>query len=245
MKRVLSFLACAMFAASVSAEPVVLTAADGVKVHGEVWRASGTKVPVILAFHQAESNTSEYSTIAPRLAAAGFTVLAIDQRSGGDYFGGTNKTVAGRGYSSAYEGVLPDLAAALAWGKEEARGAPVLLWGSSYSAGLAFVVAARPQSGVSGVLAFSPGEYLLRRRAVRSAAEKVTVPVFVTQGREPGELDAVRNIVRSIASEDKVHFVATKGAAHGSSTLREDVNPAGAEETWQAVLKFLAQFKAQ
>jgi len=32
-------------------------------------------------------------------------------------------------------------------------------------------------------------------------------------------------------------------AAHGSSTLREDVNPAGAEENWQAVLKFLAQFK--
>lgn len=243
MIRVLTFLACALVAVAAVAEPVVLTAADGLKVHAEVWRAAGAKAPVILAFHQAESNTSEYSTIGPRLAAAGFTVLAIDQRSGGDYFGGTNKTVAARGYSSAYEGALPDLLAALAWGKEEAHGAPVLLWGSSYSAALAFVVAARPKSGASGILAFSPGEYLLRRRAVRSAAEKVTVPVYVTQGREPGELDSVRNIVRSIASEEKVHFVATKGAAHGSSTLREDVNPAGAEENWQAVLKFLAQFK--
>jgi dienelactone hydrolase len=199
---------------------------------------------VILAFHQAESNLFEYATIGPRLAAAGFTVLAIDQRSGGDYFGGSNRTVTERGYSSAYEAALPDLVAALVWGREQARGAPVLLWGSSYSAALSLILAAREPSGVAGILAFSPGEYLPRRRAVRSAAEIVTVPVYVTQGREPGELDAVRSIVRSIASQEKVHFVGTKGAAHGSSTLREDVNPSGAEENWQAVMKFLAQFRA-
>jgi dienelactone hydrolase len=198
---------------------------------------------VILAFHQAASNHAEYSTIAPRLNAAGFTVLAIDQRSGGDYFGGVNRTVAGLGSSGTYESALPDLAAALQWGKAEARGAPVLLWGSSYSAALVFLIAARNPGWASGILAFSPSEYLPRRRAVRSAAEKVTVPVFVTQGREPGELDLARNILRSVASEEKTHFVPAKGAAHGSSTLREDINPAGAEENWQAVLKFLAQFR--
>lgn len=243
MQRLLLLALLALSALSVAAEPVVLTAFDGVKVYGEAWRAAGPRAPVILAFHQAESNHAEYATIGPRLAAAGFTVLAIDQRSGGDYFGASNRTVAERGFSSAYEAALPDLLAAVAWGKEQAHGAPVLLWGSSYSAALSLMLAARDPTGIAGVLAFSPGEYLPRRRAVRSAAEKVIVPVFVTQGREHGELDNVRSIVRAIASEDKVHFVAAKGSAHGSSTLREDVNPAGAEENWQAVMKFLAQFK--
>jgi dienelactone hydrolase len=242
--RLLAFLCGVLFACGAAAEPVTLTAADGVKVYGEAWRAPGEKAPVILAFHQAESNHSEYSTIAPRLVAAGFTVLAIDQRSGGDYFGGTNKTVAGLGRSTRYEGALPDMAAALQWGKETANGAPVLLWGSSYSAALVFLIAARNPGWASGILAFSPGEYLQQRRAVRSAAEKVTIPVFVTQGREHGELDVARNVLRSVAGEEKVHFVPTKGAAHGSSTLRDDVNPDGAEENWQAVLKFLSQFKA-
>lgn len=228
-----------------AAEPVVLTAADGVKVYGEVWRAAGPKPPVILAFHQAASNHSEYQSIAPRLAAAGFTVLGIDQRSGGDYFGDTNKTVGALGRSTGYEEALPDLAAALQWGKDNARGAPVLLWGSSYSAALVFVLAAQNPGIAAGILAFSPGEYLAKRRAVRSAAEKVSVPVFVTQAREHGEVDVSRNVLRSVASEEKTQFVPTKGAAHGSSTLRPDVNPEGAEETWQAVLKFLAQFRTR
>ncbi len=232
----------ALAATRALADPVELRAADGVRVYGEVWRAGGPRAPVILAFHQAQSNHAEYSTIAPRLAAAGFTVLAIDQRSGGDYFGGTNKTVEVLGRATRYEGALPDMAAALLWAKDEAKGAPVLLWGSSYSAALVFLIAARNPGWAAGILAFSPAEYLQRRRDVRSAAEKVTVPVFVTQGNEHGELDISRNILRSVASEEKVHFVPTKGAAHGSSTLRADVNPAGAEENWQAVMKFLAQF---
>ena len=40
MTRVLTFLACALVAVAAVAEPVVLTAADGLKVHAEVWRAA-------------------------------------------------------------------------------------------------------------------------------------------------------------------------------------------------------------
>ena len=73
------------------AEPITLKATDGVAVFGEVWAAPdhphGEKPPVIIAFHQAGSNHAEYAPIAPRLVAAGFTVLAIDQRAGGDLFG--------------------------------------------------------------------------------------------------------------------------------------------------------------
>jgi dienelactone hydrolase len=239
MLRLLWLLALAGCADVAIAEPIELTAADGVKVFGEVWRGVGAHPPIILAFHQAGSSHAEYASLAPRLNAAGLTVMAIDQRSGGDYFGGTNRTVAGLGRSTSYDATLPDLAAALAWGKAAAAGAPVLIWGSSYSAALVFLLAAQNPGAISGVLAFSPGEYLSRKDAVRLAAQKVLVPVFITQAGDREEIDAARDILQRIASTDKTQFVPTKGGVHGSATLMADKNPAGAEENWQAVLRFL------
>lgn len=180
--------------------------------------------------------------MAARLNEAGFTLLAIDQRCGGDYFNGTNLTVAALGGPTGYEAALPNPAAALRWGEEAARGAPLLLWGSSYSAALVFLLAAQNPGAVDGILAFSPDEYLARRRAVRAAAEKILVPVFVTQASDRGEVDTARRVFGSVLSEEKVQFIPTKGGTHGSATLRMDTNPAGAEENWQAVLKFLARF---
>ena len=243
MLRLLALLVGVGLACAAAAEPVVLTAADGVRVYGEVWRAQSPHPPIILAFHQAESSHAEYATLAPRLAAAGFTVLAIDQRSGGGAFGGVNQTVTALGRSTGYDAALPDLAAALAWGTKEARGAPVLIWGSSYSAALVFVLAARNPGKVAAVLAFSPSEYLGRADAVRTAAEKVSVPVFVTQASDPEEIEHARSILDAVAGTDKTQFVPTKGGEHGSSTLIAARNAAGAEENWQAVLRFLARFE--
>jgi dienelactone hydrolase len=241
--RLFALLAGFMIAVVANAEPVVLKAADGAKVYAEAWRVAAPKAPVILAFHQAQSNKAEYAPLAKRINAAGFTLLAIDQRSGGNYFGGINQTVAGLGAATSYEAAMADLEAALVWGEDAAHGAPVIVWGSSYSAALVFLLAAQNPGGVDGVLAFSPDEYLAQRRAVRDAAEKVRVPVFITQAIGRGEVDRAHRIYRAVDSEDKIQFVPTKGGTHGSSTLREDTNPGGAEENWAAVLKFLAQFR--
>jgi dienelactone hydrolase len=239
MLRLLSLLALVGLADVAIAGPIALTTADGVKVFGEIWRAGGTHPPIILAFHQAGSSHAEYAPLAPRLNAAGFTVLAIDQRSGGDNFGGTNQTVAALGRSTSYDAALPDLAAALAWGRAAAGGAPVLVWGSSYSAALVFVLAAQNAGAIAGVLAFSPGEYLSRGDAVRVAAAKVLVPVFITQAGDRDEIAAAKDVFKRVASTDKTQFIPTKGGVHGSATLRLDKNAAGAEENWQAVLRFL------
>lgn len=239
MLRLFSLLALVVLTESVVAEPIALTAADGVKVFGEIWRAGGAHAPIILAFHQAGSSHAEYTPLAPRLNAAGFTVMAIDQRSGGDYFGGTNRTVAALGRSASYDAALPDLTAALAWGKAAAGGAPVLVWGSSYSAALVFLLAAQNPGAISGVLAFSPGEYLGRGDAVRMAASKVLVPVFITQASDRDEIETAKNILKRVGGTDKTQFIPAKGGVHGSATLMLDKNPAGAEENWQAVLQFL------
>ena len=40
-------------------------------------------------------------------------------------------------------------------------------------------------------------------------------------------------------------FIGVRKSVHGTATLRADRNPAGAEEHWASVLKFLARFNAQ
>ena len=68
--------------AQTAATPVTLRARDGVSIAGLVYPATHAK-SIVLLFHQANSSKAEYATIAPRLAAAGFSALALDQRSGG------------------------------------------------------------------------------------------------------------------------------------------------------------------
>jgi dienelactone hydrolase len=236
-------LAAANAAHAAGAEPVVLRAADGIAVYGQVWRAAGAKPPLIVAFHQAESSSAEYAPIAPRLVDAGFTVLAIDQRSGDGAFGATNRTAAELGRAATYDEALPDLVAALAWAKAEARGAPVVVWGSSYSAALVFVLAAAHPGDVSAIVAFSPGEYLAGKQTVRSAAAKVSVPVWIDQASSAEEIARSAAILKAVKTSDKRQFSAKVKSTHGSSTLRADANPTGAETHWQALLAFLGRFR--
>jgi dienelactone hydrolase len=225
-----------------SADEITLTAADGVKVFGTVSRAPG-KAPILLLFHMAGSNRAEYGPIAPRLTAAGFTVLAIDQRSGGINFGARNKTVDMLGRSTSFGDAQKDLDAALAWAKANTNGAPVIIWGSSYSAALVFLVAAAHPGDVAGVMSFSPGEYLGGGTRVRTAASKVAVPVFITQAKDGEEVSAARSIFAAVATAEKTHFVPKAAGVHGSSSLRDDANRSGASEYWTAVTAFLSRFK--
>jgi dienelactone hydrolase len=220
---------------SATTEFVTLTAADGVKVYGTWYRAEHPRA-VILLFHQAGSGSGEYATIAPKLVARGYTALAIDQRVGDGLFG-ENRTAKALGREASYLDAKPDLEAALAWAKDKKL--PVLLWGSSYSAALVFLVAAEHRGEVAGVLAFSPGEYLGKEEVVKAAAAKVSAPVFVTSAKDEKEIAAARAIEEAVPASEKTQFVPQKGGAHGASTLIPARNAAGAEENWGAVLAFL------
>jgi dienelactone hydrolase len=228
------------FAGNASAEPLTLTAADKVKVHAEYYGDADKGKPVVLLFHQASSNAGEYTTIAPKLNALGFNALALDQRSGGSGWGRDNHTAKGFRGSAGFEQALPDLEAALDWARADGRG-KIIVWGSSYSASLVFLLAAK-HPGIAGVLAFSPGEYLGGRGAVRNAAAKVTVPIFVSSASDQGEIAEAKAIIDAAPAKIKIQY-RPKSGTHGSSSLRADRNPQGAAENWQAVEAFLAQVK--
>ena len=228
-------------------EPVQFKAADGVTIYATYYPAKESSRPMILLFHQASSNRYEYAAIAPKLAAAGFSCLATDQRWGGRMWGQTNQTVHKLGHAETaannVKDLEADLDAAVAWAREKYPRRKMILWGSSYSASLVFVVAARHPNDVVGVLAFSPGEYFQDEPTlIEDAAKKVHVPVFITSENEADSVANATKIFEAVESREKIHYKA-QFAVHGSSTLRTDRNPKGAAANWQAVMKFLKQFE--
>lgn len=221
-------------AAPVAPTPVTLTAADGVRVFGDDYAAAKPRA-LILLFHQAGSSAAEYATIAPRLVAMGYSALAIDQRSGGDLFG-SNRTVAALGGSTDEMAAMADLRAALDWAGTKRL--PVIVWGSSYSAALAFLLAAGSPGRVAALLAFSPDEYLPDHDAVHRAAARLAIPVFIDASNAK-EAAAARSIDAALVHAPlHVVFAAAHGV-HGSSTLNPARDPAGAAENWRAVVRFL------
>ena len=228
-------------------EPLQFETADGVTIYANYYPVKASSRPMILLFHQAHSNRYEYSSIAPRLVALGFSCLATDQRFGGTMFGHDNETDARMSKAAAQShsvaGFEADLEAALAWARAKNPGRKVILWGSSYSASLVFVIAAKHPAEVAGVLAFSPGEYFQDRPTlIEDAAKQVHVPVFITSENSADAVAKATKIFDAVASTNRVHYSA-KYAVHGSSTLLADRNPKGAAVTWQVVLKFLTQFE--
>jgi dienelactone hydrolase len=243
--RALWFLALivapiASAAAQVRPTPVSFAASDGVTVFADYYRAGTPGRPMILLFHQAGSNRAEYAAIAPMLTTLGFDALAIDQRSGGSLWGRPNETIQRLGRSESYDAAFGDLEGALLWSKSSAHAGPVIVWGSSYSAALVFLLAAKYPQDVEALLAFSPGEYLAHATAVRTAAAQLSIPIFVTSATDGGEVAQAKAILDAAPARQKVQFVPRVAGIHGSSTLRSDRNPRGADENWEAVKAFLA-----
>lgn len=215
--------------------PETVKATDRLNIVGLLYPASAPR-GIVLLFHQAGSSKYEYDTIGPRLAAHGFTALAIDQRAGGTLFG-DNSTVHMLGGSQPYLEAEKDLQGALNWAGDKKL--PVIVWGSSYSSALVFLLAAQNPGKVQGLLAFSPGEYLGTPDMVRKAAARVSVPIFVTSAKDASEIAAAKAIIDASPAALKVRYVPPTAGVHGSSTLIPDRNAQGAEENWRAVEAFL------
>jgi dienelactone hydrolase len=224
-------------------QSVTFNAADGVKIFGAFYPAPSASAPIILLFHQAGSNRWEYAPIASRLVSANFSCLAIDSRHGGEMWGHENETVAHLGHEASYFEALADLEAALAWARKQNPSRKVIVWGSSYSACLVFILSAKHPGEIAGLLSFSPAEYFENKSLVHAAAVKVNVPVFITSAKDKEEEESARSIFDATADQkDRVLFVPRIAGVHGSSTLREDRNPEEADENWSATLAFLRQF---
>ena len=240
-RMVLAGGALALAGAGPASERLTLAASDGGQVFGERVRATGRRRGTAVLFHMAGSNRGEYGPITPQLAAIGFDCIAIDQRSGGRLFGQSNETVAARGGSTGFGEALADLEGALAFARREPG--PVVVFGSSYSAALVFILAARRPMDVSALLAFSPGEFIAGQ-SVRGAAAKVACPAYVSSASDQGEIEAARALLGAVPGKITRQGMPRHGV-HGAATLREDANPGGAKENMAEVRGFLEGLKLE
>lgn len=216
---------------------------DGVVVHGEVYTAAGVdrSAPLILLFHQGGGDSrGEYTPLVPRLLEAGYNLVAIDQRRGGDRFEGVNRTLAGvpdREFS--YCDVMPDLEAALRFAREQGFSGPTAAWGSSYSAALVFWLGVEHPGAIDALLAFSAasGEPMAGCMPEPYSAV-VTQPVLALRPARELEVPYVPGQVALFEEHGHETYVADPGV-HGSSMLNADRVGASTETTWQVVLDFL------
>ncbi|MBX3119920.1 MAG: alpha/beta hydrolase [Fimbriimonadaceae bacterium] len=218
---------------------VTLTAADGKKVFGKYYKATGKVKGAVLMFHQARSNMEEYSNIAPRVAKLGYDCMTIDQRSGGEMWGVKNKTAAQYPASQNFLQAYADLEAAFNWAKTN-KYKKIVAWGSSYSSSLALKLGAE-HSEVSAVLAFSPGEYFGQKGLVGGWNSKMKARAlfaFTKDEAIKGGID-LYDTAGNFPNRKYDVMAVHKDGLHGSSTLRKDKNTKSLEYYWTMVEEFL------
>jgi alpha-beta hydrolase superfamily lysophospholipase len=227
-------------------EEVMFQTADGVNVYGDLYATDDRGAPIVLLFHQAGSNArAEYGSIVPRLIERGYSVLAVDQRSGGTRLGGVNRTASALGGGSpSYCDAYPDLEAALAFVIANGFDGPHIVWGSSYSGALVIRLAAEHPEQVDAVLAFSPasgdpmgvckpGPFL----------ESLETPTLALRPASEMENPRVQAQLEQFQELGHATYVAENGV-HGSSMLNPERVEGSVEETWTAVEGFLGQVES-
>lgn len=245
--RILTGILLLSFTATIQAkgQTIAFDTADGVTVHGEVYKAPGApmSVPLILMFHQGGSNSrAEYEPLVVRLIDAGYHLIAIDQRRGGDRFGGVNRTLAGVGDTEySYCDVYPDLEGALQFAKDYGFSGKMVAWGSSYSAALVFRLGVDYPDDIDAVLAFSAasGEPM-EGCEPEPYSQPITQPVLALRPIREMEVPYVPGQMKLFAEHGHQTYIADP-AVHASSMLNETRVGSSTEQTWVVVLSFLDQ----
>jgi dienelactone hydrolase len=219
-----------------STHTIQFPAADGLSVSADLYGGTTKDRPVIVLCHQARSSRGEYKSIAPRLLKAGFTCLALDQRSGEIMNKVTNLTAVRakeQKKKKAYGDARQDIEAAVKWLRAEGYTGKLTLWGSSYSASLVMMIAAE-NTDVGAVIAFSPGDYLKPDGTVAKHSAKLATPLLVVAPeKERSQATALAN---GTASKHK-QLAIDKTLMHGSRTLFH--KEANTELAWTTVMEFL------
>lgn len=196
-------------------------------------------LPWILLCHQAGYSRGEYRETAAKFLALGYNCLAIDLRSGNEVNAVKNETAArakAQNKPTGYLDAEQDIIAAINYLFENSD-KPVILVGSSYSAGLVLKVAV-DNPKVKAVLAFSPGEYY-KTIKLGENIKKLDKPAFITSSRQ--ESTDAKIIYSAIESDRKTFFAPVSPGVHGSSCLWENADDKN--EYWKAVKAFLGSVK--
>lgn len=220
-----------------TAERIEFTAADGLIVSGLMYAIDDSSATILLC-HQAGFNLHEYDEIAPKLNEIGYNCIAIDQRSGGIMEGIVNETA-----DRALDAQLPmdyvaaeqDITAAIDFASSKFNQA-IILWGSSYSAGLALHMAEK-NDNIRAVIAFSPGDYYgTSKPKLQNTMKTLKKPYFITSSKRESE-DITTMLKHNSLDSLHQHFIPKSAGIHGSKALWK-AQPDN-KKYWNAIQNFL------
>jgi dienelactone hydrolase len=212
---------------------------DGLKITAD-WYPVSIDEPIILLCHQAGSSRGEFSETALKLNKFGFNCLAIDLRAGDQSNGVINETAkeaTAQKKSSTTLDAQQDIVAGIDYLYDKFK-KPVILLGSSYSASLSLIIAIDNYK-VSGVAAFSPGEYFSDSTYIRKNIRTLLKPLFTTSSLK--EAETVTDLVKDVNSRIKVQYIPSSKGEHGAKALWKE-NPYN-QEYWIALMSFLDKMK--
>jgi pimeloyl-ACP methyl ester carboxylesterase len=214
---------------------VSFSSGDGLSVVADKYFVHDT-LPWILMFHQSGSSRGEFREIAPKLIRLGYNALAVDLRHGKEInFVANETTIAAqvKNLPRTMTDARMDMLAAMEWTKVQSD-KPFILFGSSYSASLAMILA-RDNPGTSSVIAFSPGEFFGAPNLVRNAVRNLDVPVFLASTRR--EYPYITELSSGIGADKKIIFTPSESqGTHGAKALWE--SEPGNKEYWLSLLMF-------
>ncbi len=220
-------------------EKINFKSRDGLLITADYYKVDNTKGFIVLC-HRSYCNSAEYRETAPKLNALGYSCLAIDQRSGMKVFGEVNETkdrAKERGLATGYLDAKVDVESAVEYAYELHGKNKIILFGSSYSASLALLIAAKSNK-VSSVIVFSPGEYL-KKTDLAEEIRNLKIPIFATSPKK--EIEQVGNVLRYVDKRYVTHFRPSVEGFHGSKTLWESVK--GYELYWDALKIFIRKME--
>ena len=177
----------------------------------ELYRSYGNDALLILLCHRLNWSRGEYLEIAPKLNLLEFNAIAIDQRSGktkNDVYNAAKLAAEAAGKGKTYLDAVQDIQSAIEYASKLSK-KNIILWGSSYSSSLGFVLVKSNSDKIAAYLAFSPGEYFAEFGKpadwISTEAKDVKVLVFVTS--RPSEQKDAQPIFEAIENKDKTYFV--------------------------------------
>jgi dienelactone hydrolase len=241
----LSIMVLSIYSVFGQTKTIQFPTSDKLKVTADLYTPNAATAPFIILFHQANYSRGEYVEIAPRLNKLGFNCMAVDLRSGDGINNVVNETFKladSLRMETRYTDAYTDIRAAVSYVKKNYPGSKIILFGSSFSASLAIKMASEYPLGISGVVAFSPGEYFAKfgwnREIIKISAAKVTCPVFIASAAN--EQESWKAIYDAIPGQNKVSFVPASGGIHGAKTLWSTFPDN--EAYWKALSSFLKRF---
>ena len=200
-----------------SKETITFLSHDGLTITADVYKVENNPITILLC-HQAGYSRGEYKDTALLLNSYGYSVMAIDQRSGNGVNSVVNETAKlakAKKINTDYIDAKPDIIAAIDYVYKDNGNLQIVLVGSSYSATLAMLIGEN-NNKVKAIAAFSPGEYY-KGMSIQNEIKDIAKPTFVTASLS--ETEALTTLVSKMKTNNLFHYKPKEEGIHGSRAL--------------------------